>query len=180
MRPCPCPRPQRDARDRLRCSLCGGWAAAGTPLTRSDFTRAAEEATSLLENAVAEYAWLEGALYGLQRRGSLGPSSGTSDPTGVQVAAQGLDRARSWASLASRLLARALEELQRVDEAVGEARYAVDYGPPVKVDHVSRGVPCPKCKGAGRLPVIPEGRPDLVRAYAAAGQRAERGEAVPR
>lgn len=181
MKSCACPRPQRSTQDRLRCSLCGGWSAAGAaPFSRVDFTQAGEEAASFLENAVAEYAWLEGALYGLQSRGNgSGRTSGPSDPTGALAGSEGHDRARSWAALASRLLRRAVDELQRVDEAVGEARYAIDQGPPVKVDYVTRDLPCPRCGGSGRLAVVPEGREDLAAAHAAKGRRVKRKEDVP-
>lgn len=180
---CVCPRPIRDAitRDRLRCAGCGGWTPNGSPLSRVDFTKHSDEAASLLENATAEYAWLEGTLYGLQRHGTgSGRTSGPSDPTGAQVASEGLDRGRSWAALASRLLQRALAELQRVDEAVGEARYAIDRGPVAKVDYAPTDMPCPRCKGLGRLAVVPEGRRDLAEAHAAASRRRARGEGVPR
>lgn len=153
----------------------------GTPWSREDFAKAGDEAASLLEKATTDYGWLEGLLYGLQSPGgSSGRSSGPSDPTGSLAASGGHERARAWAALASRRLRRALAELRRVDEAVGEALFALDPGPPARVDYATRDFPCPRCKGVGRLAVVPEGRRDLAEAHAAAGRRRARGEGVPR
>lgn len=172
MRLCACPRVSRvGSSDPLRCGRCSLWTPSGRPATREKAVRAAEEAISLLTRSQEDYAWLVGSLYGLQRRrGSAGGASGNrlawSDSTGDLAGSEAHLRARAYASLASRFLLRALLELRRADEAIGEALYALDPGPVPKVDFAVTDV-------------VPSGRPDLAEAHAARARRWARGEGVP-
>lgn len=182
MRLCECPRPIADTltRDRLRCAGCGGWRPNGSPLSRVDFERWASEASDLLEASVTEYAWIPGQLYGLRSRGSGPTARGShSDPTLVQVEDERRDRARGYAALAACLIKRVHNELRDLDDAVGETKLALSFGPRVKVDYVVREVVCGTCHGAGRVSVVPEGRVDLEAPHAAQRRRWARGDGVP-
>lgn len=190
MRLCVCPPPVRSPLigDRLRCATCGGWTPVGRPAAVERIGRAAEKAVELLPYLAEQYAWAQSVLWGLQRRGGggAGRSSGVSDPTGALAIAEPHVQARAYVAIAARLLERVFGEddrgglLREADDALGEALYVVDPGPPVRVDHASTSAPCPRCKGKGKVDVVSSGRPDLIESHAYAAKRRARGEAVPR
>jgi len=117
------------ASDGLKCGRCGAWTPFGNPTTAERFTRRLDEVDSLLGRIRDDYVMILGIGYGLSVSGGVGRRSSPSDPTLSAVTDGRRERVRRLTVLAARILERALADIKRVDEALGDALLAVDHGP---------------------------------------------------
>ncbi len=170
MRFCDCPAPLRSTAslERLRCLRCAGWTPHGrmTPVDRNVLTT--NELVSLATKIGEDYSWVHDLAYNPTRRGhGNGRSTDVADPTlNLILTNERRPFIAAYATIASRLLERALVALRNADEAIGDALYYAE--PPGPADHT----PAPFHDPATLFP----GRPDLAEAHAAQARRRGRGE----
>lgn len=173
MRLCNCPAPLRSTAslERLRCLRCAGWTPHGRLLTVDRNVVQTNELISLATKIGEDYGWVHDLAHDPGRRGGAGGrSSGVADPT-LELILMHERRPfiAAYATLAGRLVDRALVALRNADEAVGDALYCAEL--PGPADHT----PAPFHDPTSLYP----GRPDLAEAHAAKNRRRARGEGTP-
>lgn len=173
MRLCQCPAPPRSttALEHLRCLRCGQWTPHRRLVSVDRAAGLTNEIVSLATKIADDYGWVHDLAHDPTRRGhGNGHNPDVADPTlELVLAGERRPQIAAYATIAARLLERALSALRTADEAIGDALYCAE--PPGPADHT----PAPFHDPATLYP----GRPDLEAAHAAQVRRRARGEGTP-